>query len=148
MQYNAWHNAYRPPPVGAPRWFFLRTHLDYYFLSLLICDLILSLGSIINIRWISIGTLASGTLCTSQAILKHAGGVGVSLTSLAISVHTFAVLILRWKAPTSNILPLIVIGIICFFLVAITLIPSLAYRDHKRPFYGPASYWCWVSGKV
>jgi hypothetical protein len=141
-QINGFRNHYRPPTVGNPRWRFLRTNVDYFFLSLLVSDLVQSVGSIMDIRWVAAAKLSEGSFCTAQGVIKQVGDVGVALASLAIATHTFSVLFFRWTAPQGRWLPLTILAFIWLFLVLIT---SVSARIHQNPpFYGPSTYWCWV----
>jgi len=128
--------------IEGTEWRFLRTNVDYYLLSLLVSDLILSIGSIMNIRWISKGGVEEGKFCAAQGAIQQIGDVGVALASLAIAVHTFAVLLLKWRSPQGRMLPISVIALIWLLLILITTIPSGLH--HNSSYYGIAGSWCWV----
>lgn len=113
------------------------------FLNLMFADLIQAFGNMPDIRWMTIGNVLPGTLCTSQAILKQVGIVGVSITSLAIALHTFAVLVLHWKGPR-NFTKYVIIGIWTFVFVDIG-IGNLVHRNEV--YYGKNGYWCWIVPK-
>jgi len=69
------------------------------------------------------------------------GDVGVALTSLAIAVHTFCLLVFRWRSPP--ITALLVIGFIWLF---IALIIGITFATHKgQMYYGDTQYWCWIT---
>ncbi|KAF8149493.1 hypothetical protein B0H34DRAFT_189084 [Crassisporium funariophilum] len=84
--------------------------------------------------------ITEGSLCTAQAVLKQIGIVGVAMTSLAIAVHTFSILVLRWKAPR-HISKYVVLGVWIFTALVIG-IPNAIHRNEK--YYGPTGYWCWI----
>ncbi|KAG9030810.1 hypothetical protein FRB95_003502 [Tulasnella sp. JGI-2019a] len=142
--WNALRSAHATEAQGGRRrrrWRFLSSTSDYYILSLLFFDLILAIGQILSARWINLGYVVPGAYCMAQGILQQTGDVGVSLSSLAIAVHTFAVLFFRWQPPKSKWLPLSVIAGICLFLLLATLIPALT-----RPgFWDISGDWCWIS---
>lgn len=79
-------------------------------------------------------------------MIQHFGENGVALGTLAISVHTFAILFLKWNVPTTRLLPIGVIGVMVLFL---TLTIVLCHTLNTEPaFYGPATYWCWINANA
>ncbi|KAG8984524.1 hypothetical protein FRB94_006666 [Tulasnella sp. JGI-2019a] len=141
--YNSIRNSKRPPSAtGRPAWHFLRSPVDYYFLSLMVADLVQSIANLLHIRWIRDAGLTEGTYCTTQGAMKQVGDVGVALATLVIAGHTFLVLVYRWKAPTSPVFPLFVVGCIWVFIILITTIPSSLEKNPA--YYGETTYWCWI----
>ncbi|KZT32167.1 hypothetical protein SISSUDRAFT_1055894 [Sistotremastrum suecicum HHB10207 ss-3] len=119
------------------------SHLLFYLVALLLFDLIQALGTSLSIRWIADAGIQEGSYCTSQGILKQTGDLGSALTTLALTVHSFAVLFFRWKPSSSPFLAFLVLGTICLF---ITLTIALAYRFHQTEgYYGNTEYWCWIT---
>jgi hypothetical protein len=108
----------------------------------MLADLILAIGDLPNIRWMSVGAVLPGRLCTTQAVFKQVGKVGVAMTSLAIAFHTFSILVLRWKGPP-NFQKYIIAGIWVFVAVVIG-IPNIVHRNEA--YYGITyrGYWCWI----
>jgi hypothetical protein len=119
----------------------METQTHYYFVNLLIADLIQAIGEICNIKWVAEAKITEGHVCTMQGMLKQIGPVGVALTTLAIAIHTVLILVfhLRTRAEPA----LIVIGFIWLF---IALAVGIGYGIHKG-YYGYASYWCWITAK-
>ncbi|KAG8906591.1 hypothetical protein FRB99_006546 [Tulasnella sp. 403] len=140
--YNALRNRYWSRTPGVEKWYFFRSHVDYYFLSLLISDLIMSTGSMMTAAWVitANGNVPRGAYCSAQGAIKQVGNVGTALATLVIAVHTFSVLVLRWRPSDDLRLPLAVIAIIWLFLLCISAIPG-NILDH---YYGPSTYWCWI----
>ena len=54
---------------------FIRTHVAKYFVSLLICNLIQTIGGLLNIAWIVENRVYVGPECTAQAVTKQIGNV-------------------------------------------------------------------------
>jgi hypothetical protein len=109
----------------------------------MLADLIQALGNLPDFRWMIAGAVLPDELCIAQAVLKQVGIVGVSVTSLAIALHTFAILVLRWKGPP-NFIKYVIIGIWCFVGFDI----GLANFIHRHePYYGDTGYWCWIIHK-
>jgi len=110
------------------------------FLNLMLADLIQAIGNLPNIRWMSAGAVLPGRLCTAQAVFKQIGIVGVSMTSLAIALHTFSILVLRWTGPP-NFPKYVIIGIWAFTAFDIG-IANVVHRHEV--YYGVTGYWCWI----
>ncbi|KAF9479020.1 hypothetical protein BDN70DRAFT_895235 [Pholiota conissans] len=110
------------------------------FLNLMFADLIQALGNMPSFKWMIDAQITEGQLCTAQAAIKQVGIVGVAMTSLAISVHTFSVLVLRWNAPR-YVTRIMVIGVWVFAAIVIGT-PNIVHA-HKR-YYGDTGYWCWI----
>jgi len=110
------------------------------FLNLMFADLILSIGDFPIGQWLADGAITEGSVCTAQAVIKQVGSNGVALSSSAIAVYTFCVLVLRWTIPryTSKL----VVVMIWIFTALIIVIPYIPYR--KERIYGNAGFWCWV----
>ncbi|KAJ3552032.1 hypothetical protein NM688_g4374 [Phlebia brevispora] len=129
--------------ANASRKWSTATHVHWYFLSMLVSELIQAIGGIINVRWILNARVIEGSVCTTQGVLKQCGDVGVALASLAIAVHTFCALVFRWIPPQSSRIPFIVLAGIWIFLV---LLVSLSLGTHKHDdYYGNTEFWCWIT---
>jgi len=72
--------------------------------------------------------------------MLQVGGDGVALSSLAIAVYTFCVLVLRWSIP--RYISKLVVLIIWIFITLIVVIPYFTHM--KERFYGNVGYWCWI----
>ncbi|KAJ2922562.1 hypothetical protein H1R20_g14516, partial [Candolleomyces eurysporus] len=111
------------------------------FLNLMLADLLQAIANMPNIRWMREGKVTEGTLCTTQAVIKQIGINGVALSSLFIALHTFSVLILRWKvrrhAPEAGV------AFIWIFIVLVVGIPNAVHRNER--YYGDTDYWCWIT---
>ncbi|KDQ17845.1 hypothetical protein BOTBODRAFT_52696 [Botryobasidium botryosum FD-172 SS1] len=115
-------------------------HLEIYFLSLMIADLMQAIGSILHINWIVKGRVAPGIACTTQAVFKQLGDVGVALSTLAITIHTFRVLYFQQLPSSSPLLPIFFTALIW---ITAALMVSIGYATHHG-YYGPTGYWCWI----
>ncbi|KAF9270130.1 hypothetical protein L218DRAFT_952323 [Marasmius fiardii PR-910] len=125
----------------AQRTWTVSTHVHYYFVNLLVADLIQATGALLSIKWVVEGRVTEGTLCVTQGILKQVGDVGVALTSLAIAVHTFLVLILRVQSRPH--IGLLVLTLIWLFIALVVGIPLAVHRNER--YYGSTVYWCWIT---
>lgn len=110
-----------------------------YFISLMCAEFIQALGGLLNIQWIIDAEIIEGTLCVAQGILKQIGDVTVALTSLALAIHTFNVLVMRRRAP-----PWLCIVIVSLIWIFIALNVGISYTTHPGNYYGDTEYWCWI----
>lgn len=128
---------------NAARKWTVTTHVHWYFLSLLVSELIQAIGGIINVRWIADATVTQGKTCTAQGVLKQFGDVGCALASLAIALHTFFTLVFRWRPNPTSKLPLLVVAAIW---IALALIIGISFATHRhKVYYGDTQYWCWIT---
>lgn len=123
---------------------FIRTHVAAYFISLLLCDMVQGIGSIINISWIQHMGVTFGPLCVAQGAIKQAGNVGTALWSFVIALHTFCLLFLGmrikdWVCYATLVFVWLFLGFI------LALGPGIIASAEKGPFYGISGVWCWMT---
>ncbi|KZT33850.1 hypothetical protein SISSUDRAFT_1065796 [Sistotremastrum suecicum HHB10207 ss-3] len=116
-------------------------YLQVFFLSLLLSDLLLSVGTLISIMWILDGGVSEGPLCTAQAIIRQAGQLGVAWATLAITIGTWGIIVRGWSQLSGQHVILPYTGIWIFI---ITLSPLLLVIPRDQPFFGKTNYWCWI----
>ncbi|KAF8913599.1 hypothetical protein CPB85DRAFT_1375615 [Mucidula mucida] len=125
---------------GASRSWKVSTHIHYYFVNLLVSDLIQAIGGIMDVQWVIDARVTENTLCTVQGIFKQMGDVGVAL-SYSIALHTLFVLVFRWHSSPKSAL-VVIAGIWIF----IALIVGISMATHKgQDYYGNTQYWCWIT---
>lgn len=123
---------------------FVRTHVAAYFISLLFCDLLLSIGSVANARWINHMAVEFGSICVLQGILKQASDIGTAFWTVVIAMHTFCLLFLELKLRTFVLWTTLVGG--WSAIAALVLLgPATLNTGRRGPFYGISGYWCWIS---
>jgi len=123
---------------------FVRTHVAAYFVSLLLCDLLQAIGSIMNQKWVQHMEVYVGEFCTIQGATKQAADVGTALFSLILAIHTFSILFLRWQMRT-YVLWLTLLSA-WSGIAAIVIAGPAALDTHRRgPFFGISGYWCWIT---
>lgn len=136
------YSALRVKPGATRRWS-VSTHIHYYFVNLLVSDLVQALGGLLNIKWVIDAQVTEGALCTTQGMLKQLGDVGVAFSTMAIALHTLGVLVFGWKSPPR--VALIVIAFIWVFLALIVGIGMGVNKDGR--YYGNTRYWCWITAE-
>ncbi|TFK26278.1 hypothetical protein FA15DRAFT_702921 [Coprinopsis marcescibilis] len=112
------------------------------FLSLMLGELIRSVGSGMTLRWVLDGSIRRDTLCVAQGFLKLIGTNAIDFSTLGIAIQTFIILIVRWKAPKH----------FAKFLTAsvwavVVLITLIAQAVHPTDLMGPSGHWCWIPSK-
>ncbi|KAG8898441.1 hypothetical protein FRB99_007435 [Tulasnella sp. 403] len=144
--YNTIRNRYWPRAPDVEKWHFLRSHVDYYFLALLISNLFMSMGSLMTVTSLVTGVapLSRIICCVVQGAITQIGNVGMALANLVIAVHTFSVLIMQWRPSNRLRLPLTVISIILLILLGLAAIQVTLRAD----FYGPSDgSGCWSEAR-
>ncbi|KAG2159737.1 uncharacterized protein EDB93DRAFT_1111762 [Suillus bovinus] len=124
--------------MGATRRWSTDTHVHYYFLNLMLFDLIQAIGGMFDIAWIDAAEIYPGTICTVQGAFKHVGNTGAAFSTIFIALHTMQVLVLRWTSPPKSAL---FFSVIIWLIVGLMVgIPNIIIDD----FYGPTGHWCWI----
>ncbi|KAI0814885.1 hypothetical protein BC629DRAFT_1588573 [Irpex lacteus] len=143
LAYIAYTSSVSRIKTNAARKWTTATHVHWYFLSLLVSEVIQAIGGIIDARWIADAMVTEGHTCTAQGVLKQAGDVGAALASLAIALHTFFALVFRWRPSANNRMPIFVITGIWLFLI---LLVGISLGTHKgKDYYGDTQFWCWIT---
>ncbi|KAI6031655.1 hypothetical protein BKA83DRAFT_4203495 [Pisolithus microcarpus] len=115
------------------------THVHYYFLNLMVSDLIQAVGGLLNIKWIVEESVYSGPFCTTQGFFLHVGDVAVALSTMAIALHMLQVLVLGWRSPPKFALR--ILAIIWLSISTLVVVPNVVQHN----IYGPTGYWCWIN---
>ncbi|OJA16219.1 hypothetical protein AZE42_00100 [Rhizopogon vesiculosus] len=124
--------------LGATRRWSTDTHIHYYFLNLMIFDLIQAIGGMFNITWIDAAGIYPGTICTTQGAFKQPLMSVCRNSTMAIAFHTMQVLVLKWKTPPrAALLGSVIIWVTVGLMVGI---PNVIVDN----FYGPTGHWCWI----
>ncbi|KAF8893925.1 hypothetical protein BD779DRAFT_1660755 [Infundibulicybe gibba] len=123
---------------------FVRTHVAAYFVSLLICDLLQALGSILNLRWIQAIAIEYGDICVLQGVLKQTSDVGTAVWTLVIGLHTFCLLFLEMRLRRFALWGTLISGWSAIATIVIAG-PGALDTDKRGPFFGISGYWCWIS---
>ncbi|KIK12950.1 hypothetical protein PISMIDRAFT_18340 [Pisolithus microcarpus 441] len=134
------------------------THIHYYFLNLMVSDLIQAVGGLLNIKWIVEASVYPCPFCTVQGtaalpllyaglslhvgFFKQVGDVGVALSTMAIALHMLQVLVLGWRSPPK--FALLILAIIWLSILILVVVPNVAQHN----IYGPTGYWCWIDGST
>ncbi|KAF8491856.1 hypothetical protein F5888DRAFT_1860574 [Russula emetica] len=120
------------------------THIPVLFGSLLVSNLLQSIGTIIDSRWVYLGMVSPGTLCSLQGGIKQAGNVGTAVWTFMLSLHAFHLLFLRARVWVGSKWLILLLG--WFFIASVVAIGPLAIQEKTRgPYFGPSGFWCWIT---
>ncbi|KAJ7347465.1 hypothetical protein DFH08DRAFT_868056 [Mycena albidolilacea] len=122
---------------------FVRSQVAAYFISLLLSDLIQTLGSILNVKWIGDGAVAVGEVCTVQGVLKQIADVSTAIWTLVIAIHTFSLVCLGYKWSRFTFLAVLILG--WSGIAALVIAGPASHTSRHGSFYGISGYWCWIS---
>ncbi|KAI6001098.1 hypothetical protein F5J12DRAFT_771334 [Pisolithus orientalis] len=119
------------------------THIHYYFLHLMVFDLIQTMGGLLSIKWIVEESVYPGAFCTVQGIFAFASLDARLLSSTgffthAIALHILQALVLEWRSPPK--FALLVLAIIWLDILILVVVPNVTQHN----IYGPTGYWCWI----
>ncbi|THU87168.1 hypothetical protein K435DRAFT_842632, partial [Dendrothele bispora CBS 962.96] len=121
-----------------------RTHLFGYLLSVLLANTIQSVGTMMNLRWITESRVTYGSFCTYQGAIKQTGNVSTAVWSLSIAVHLFNMLFLRSRYTKIGFWVTLVAGWV--FVITVVLIGPAAFESsEKGPYFGISGSWCWIT---
>jgi len=126
--------------------YFFRTNVAVYFGFLLLSDIIQSVGSIMNARWVGMSAVESGDYCTAQGVIKHIADISCGSWSLVIAIHTFVVMFYQVHPPRW-VMWVTVVGVNAY-MVFLCFLGPVVYNTGSRgkaEFYGISGYWCWIS---
>lgn len=121
-----------------------RTHLFEYLVSLLLANVIQSIGTTMNLRWVVKNGLSNGSFCTAQGAIKQAGNISTALWSFMISLHLFNILFLRTSVTRLGLWLTLAGG---WFAVAFIVFigPAAIEKPESGPYFGISGRWCWIT---
>ncbi|KIO16181.1 hypothetical protein M407DRAFT_233327, partial [Tulasnella calospora MUT 4182] len=123
----------------------IRTHVDGYMLSLLFADLLQGLGAVTSAKWAAEGKVTCGSYCAAQGAIQQLGETGVAMSTLVITLHTFATVFFRWQPSRYPWLWMVVVACIWIFLLLFVVIGYVVHRGSGgTPYFGPTPFWCWI----
>ncbi|KAH7345782.1 hypothetical protein B0J17DRAFT_641144 [Rhizoctonia solani] len=111
-------------------------------LNLLVADLIMALGAILDIHWASSSQVSCGQVCTAQGVMQLVGETSVALFTLAITLLTF-IAVVRGRAVKARVW--VWGGIAASVWAFVALWAGIG--GALEGFYAPTPYWCWISSE-
>ncbi|KAL5523555.1 hypothetical protein ACEPAG_7728 [Sanghuangporus baumii] len=123
-----------------------RSHVTAYFVSLLVSDLLQSIGSIMNLKWIQEMAVSQSGFCSVQGAIKQAADIGTAFWILTIAVHTFNVLVCGIHA-RRILMFILLVAVWSFVATLVVMGPFILQNKSKGPYFNISGYWCWISEK-
>jgi len=124
--------------------FFVRSHAATYFICLLVSDILQSIGTLMNSKWLQSNGVILGGFCSAQGAIKNVGNLGISLWTLVLAIHTFVILFLRWN-PRDWALYATLIGVWLLIGFIAMIGPAAIQKVDKGPYFGVSGLWCWIT---
>jgi hypothetical protein len=120
---------------------FFRTRMGIYATCLLTGNLFSSVAGVIGTWWLAKRNVVEGPVCTTQAIFMSMGNIAGAYFTVAIAIHTFNSLVLRFRQ--SAWIGILVISIGWAVALSVSLIP-LSPALEQGSMYGPGDLTCGV----
>jgi len=117
--------------------------MDVYLLSLFFADLLHALADLFSLKWVNEGNVYIGSICTAQSILTILGANSIAASTLAITVHTFAVVWFK-KGTSSGLLAIFIVAGIWAYIVLINIV-LIATHQNLSDVYAPTPSWCGIA---
>jgi FtsH-binding integral membrane protein len=123
----------------------IKSPIGVYFLSLLVANVLSSVGYTMSLKWAHTGAVRTGRYCTAQAAIKQLGNLSSALWAIAIALHVFITIFWerkcrRFVAPTV----VVVVWVLIFFMVVIISPVGIA-KDKMGPWWGVEPFWCGIA---
>ncbi|KAE9387973.1 hypothetical protein BT96DRAFT_981211 [Gymnopus androsaceus JB14] len=134
------------PGSGSLTRTYRQTNFLGYFLSLLVSNMIESIGTMMDVKWIAQGGLEEGAYCRIQGGVKQFGNVGNAIWSLMISIHLFNLLFRRSASTLAGLLITLFAGW-GFILAMIVIGPAAIQTKERGSYYGVSGNWCWITSE-
>jgi len=120
--------------------------MGVYFLSLLVANVLSSVGYTMSLKWAHDGAVRTGSFCTAQAAIKQLGNLSSALWAIVIAVHVFITIFWerkwgRFVAPTVAV----AVWALVFFMVTVISLVGIA-KNELGPWWGVESFWCGIAG--
>ncbi|KAJ2935598.1 hypothetical protein H1R20_g1497, partial [Candolleomyces eurysporus] len=113
------------------------------FLTLMFGESLRVVGKVTILKWFNEGTITSPTaFCYAQGLIQTIGTNLIDWSTLAITIHTFLLLVLQWSGP-AHIAKYLALGV----WLMVGLIVGLTFGIRGIEIIGPAGQWCWVQSR-
>jgi hypothetical protein len=127
----------------ASKW--IKSPIGVYFLSLLVANVLSSLGYTMSLKWARDGSIQTESFCTAQAAIKQLGSVASALWAIVIAFHVFITVF--WERKWGRfVAPIVVVVIwaLVFFIVVVVSLLGIA-NDKRGPWWGVQPFWCGIA---
>ena len=127
----------------ASKW--IKSPIGIYFLSLLVANVLSSVGYTMSLKWAHDGTIRVGPFCTAQAIIKQLGNLSSALWAIVIALHVFITIF--WEKKSARFVAPIVAAVIWVLVFFIVIVIGLlgSTNDKRGPWWGVEPFWCGIT---
>ncbi|KAJ7105417.1 hypothetical protein C8R43DRAFT_1046810 [Mycena crocata] len=125
------------------KWALVQEPMDVLMLSLFVADLIQAVGAVMDVHWVHDGKVAVGAFCTAQGVVQQLGETSVAITTLMITLFTFAGVWFR-KGLGATSLATGLVGLAWLFVILMIAIGNGLHRGEHNLYEAPTPYWCWI----
>ncbi|KAJ6521955.1 hypothetical protein DFH09DRAFT_212956 [Mycena vulgaris] len=125
------------------KWSLVQEPMDVLMLSLFVADLLQALGAVVDVRWVHSGKVEVGSFCTAQGVIQQLGETSVAITTLMITLFTFAGVWFR-KGLGATGLATTLVALAWLFVVLMIAIGNATNRGSGALYESPTPYWCWI----
>ncbi|CUA74225.1 Cyclic AMP receptor 1 [Rhizoctonia solani] len=128
-------------------WRLLRSNLDGFLLNLLVADIVMSIGGIMDLHWVASRQVHCGAYCTFQGFSQFVGETAVAMFTLSIALHTFTSI---WLGRRLSYRPSLWITYSICVWIYVLLFALIAWaihsrEGHEKSFFAPTPFWCWIN---
>jgi len=99
-----------------------------------------------SLKWVHQQSVSCSGYCSGQGIMQNIGETGSAMATIAIAVHTFVVIVFRWRIERLWF-PVLVVASIWIFCILFPIINWARFRKNEKPFLFPSPYWCWIGAR-
>jgi hypothetical protein len=126
--------------VGIGNAALLREPADIYVLSILIADLIQSVGMAMDVKWVHDGVVKKGAYCSAHGALQQLGQTSAAMATLALAAHS--IIAIWWRTnPERTGFTYLIVAVIWLYVILCVFIPL---GIHSDTYITPVPYWCWI----
>ncbi|KAJ7045895.1 hypothetical protein C8F04DRAFT_1227946 [Mycena alexandri] len=123
------------------KWYLVRQPMDVLMLSLFVADLVQAVGAVMDVHWVHSGVVSVGSFCTAQGVVQQLGETSVAITTLLITLFTFAGV---WFRKGSTFVATLSVAVAWLFVILMVGIGNATHRGSHTLFESPTPYWCWI----
>ncbi|KZP07818.1 hypothetical protein FIBSPDRAFT_939300 [Athelia psychrophila] len=126
--------------------YLIKRPANLYMISLFAFDLVMAVGHVLDVKWVHDGQVEVGHYCTAQGAIKQFGELGSSLSTLAIAIHTFVVVI--WGKLGNNFsFAYCIVALNWLFVIFFVALGLSLNKNSSWAYETPVGFWCWIGTK-
>lgn len=116
-------------------------------INLLLGEVVVSIGGMIDLRWVIRGETRCGTACSAQAALTVIGVTTTALFTLAITVHTWYSVYTNTRTKYNLWVWLGFAVAVWLYIILLVIIGYFVHRKGGNSWFVPSPIWCFIDAK-